>query len=178
MTLVACGAPLAARIPDLLVALMAAGWEPSVIGTPDSAAWLDAEAVSRLTGEPVRYDFRSPSQAKRTGEPTAVLVCPATFNTINKAAAGINDTYALGVLCEALGTGLPTVVVPMVNDKLSGHPAWPRSLDMLRTAGVTLLDIRSGRSGFEPVPSGTGGDAVAAFDPAWVVAALEPFASR
>src|SRR5688500_936304 len=109
LTLIACGAPLATRTPELLVAVMAAGWEPSVIGTPAAAAWLDSDAVAALTGEPVQYDFRAPNQAKRTGDPAAVLVCPATFNTINKAAAGINDTYALGVLCEALGTGIPTV---------------------------------------------------------------------
>jgi hypothetical protein len=30
----------------------------------------------------------------------AIAVAPATYNTINKWAAGISDTLALGILCE------------------------------------------------------------------------------
>lgn len=35
----------------------------------------------------------------------AIAVASATFNTINKWAAGISDTLALGILCEAYGFG-------------------------------------------------------------------------
>jgi len=38
-------------------------------------------------------------------------VAPATFNTVNKWAAGISDTLALGILCEAYGMGIPTAVL-------------------------------------------------------------------
>jgi phosphopantothenoylcysteine synthetase/decarboxylase len=33
----------------------------------------------------------------------AVAIAPATFNTINKWVAGISDTFALGLLNEAIG---------------------------------------------------------------------------
>jgi phosphopantothenoylcysteine synthetase/decarboxylase len=167
-----CGAPLTARTPDLVRELLAEGWKPTVIGTPAAAEWLDDDAVTRLVGEPPRFDYRSPSQPKRGGPPAAVVVCPATFNTINKAAAGINDTYALGVLCEAIGTSTPTVAVPMVNNKLWGHPAWAGSLGVLAEAGVVLLDVHSGSAGAAPVISGTGGEVTAGFDPRWVTRQL------
>jgi Flavoprotein len=35
--------------------------------------------------------------------PDAIIVAPATFNTINKWAVGISDTLALGLLTEAIG---------------------------------------------------------------------------
>jgi hypothetical protein len=128
VTLIVCGAPLAARVPDLIRGLMADEWQPVVVGTPGSVGWLDHDAVTRLVGEPPRFEFRAPWTPKRGGPPAAVVVCPATFNTVNKAAAGIADTYALGVLCEAISTRTLTVIVPTVSTKLSGHPAWPRSL--------------------------------------------------
>ncbi|WP_425413539.1 flavoprotein [Micromonospora rhizosphaerae] len=118
-----CGAPLASRAADIAAALVADTWDTTVVGTPASAPWLDVDAVVSVTNRPVRFDYREPSTPKTGPDPEAIVVCPATFNTINKAAAGASDTYALGVLCSALGTRLPTLVVPMINNKLWGHPA-------------------------------------------------------
>ncbi len=172
ITLIVCGAPLAARTPDLASALLEQGWKVSVVGTPAAEAWLDAEAITRLIGEPPRLHFRSPGQAKRAGSPAAVAVCPATFNTVNKAATGVNDNYAVGVLCEALGTGLPVLLVPMVNNKLWGHPVWAANLETMKGAGASLIDVVSGGTVPTPVPSGTGDRVVAGFDPRWLTAPL------
>src|SRR5262245_58695378 len=95
MTLVVGGAPLTARTPDLLGALVGEGWQPVVVATPSASAWLDVDAVTRLVGEPPQDSFRAPDQPKRGVPPAAVVLCPATFNTVNKAAAGAADTYAL-----------------------------------------------------------------------------------
>jgi hypothetical protein len=67
------------------------------------------------------------------------VVAPATFNTINKWAAGISDTLALGLLNEALGLGLPVVAVPFPNIALAQHPAFRRSIRELEGLGVRLL---------------------------------------
>lgn len=163
---------MTARTVDVAKALLADGWRPTVIATTAAEAWLDREAIERLLGEPPRVDFRSPEQPKRGGPPAAVVVCPATFNTVNRTAAGINDSYALGVLCEAIGSRVPTLLVPMVNNKLWGHPAWSRSLRELVDAGVELVDIHTGESGASPVVSGSGGDVVARFDPGWLATRL------
>ena len=126
---------------------------------------VDDDAVRDLTGAPPRVEFRDPDQPKQSGSTQAVVVCPATFNTVNKAAAGAADTYALAQLCSAMGEGLPLLVVPMVNNKLWGHPAWSRSPAILEGAGATMLDIHTGKVGAVAVQSGTSGDVVAAFDP-------------
>ena len=54
----------------------------------------------------------------------AVVVAPATFNTVNKWAAGITDTFAAGLLCELTGLGVPIVAVPLVKDALARHVAF------------------------------------------------------
>ncbi len=175
ITVIVCGAPLTARTPELLSHLIADGWRPTVISTPAALDWLDADAVERLTGKPPRTTFRAPTQAKADA-PSAVLVCPASFSTLNKAAAGMADTYALAQLCEALGGGLPTVIVPMVNDKLWRHPAWAASLSTLTSAGAVLVDVQTGRPSAGPVTSGTGDAVVAGFDPQWISTLLPPLA--
>jgi phosphopantothenoylcysteine synthetase/decarboxylase len=171
ISVIVCGAPLAARTGDVVAHLLEEGWQPSVIGTPVAMEWLDGVLIERLTGRPVRTTFRSPAQPKARPA-SAVVVCPATFNTLNKAAAGVADTYALAQLCEALGSKLPTVIVPMVNDKLWGHPAWIGSLSTLQVAGAVLVDVQTGDLGTKPIVSGTGDDVVARFEPQWISSAL------
>lgn len=101
-----------------------------------------------------------------------MVVAPITFNTVGKLANGIADTYAHSVLCEALGDGLLIVAVPMVNDRLWHHPAWAPNTRRLIEAGMSFLDVHTGRVGLVPVRSGTGGEVVDRFDPAWVTARL------
>jgi phosphopantothenoylcysteine synthetase/decarboxylase len=154
LTLVVCGAPLAARTAEVADALRER-WSVSVVVTDAAAQWC-AE----------RNDLDRP-------RPDAVVACPLTFNTANKVAAGIMDTSAAGALCDALGAGVPVVAVPMVNNRLWGHPVWASTLRTLAGAGVRFVDPQSGRVGDPaPVQSGTGLDVVAAFDAAWVVAAV------
>jgi phosphopantothenoylcysteine synthetase/decarboxylase len=66
-------------------------------------------------------------------------VAPATFNIINKWAAGIADTLALGLLTEAIGKGLPVMAFPFVNSAQAKHPAFEHSVAQLRAWGVRLL---------------------------------------
>jgi phosphopantothenoylcysteine synthetase/decarboxylase len=66
-------------------------------------------------------------------------VVPATFNTVNKWAAGISDTFALGVLNEAIGLKLPIIVAPYAKPSLAAHPAFRVSLEKLNGWGVNVL---------------------------------------
>lgn len=51
----------------------------------------------------------------------AVLVAPATLNTVDKFATGIADTWAVSTLIEQYGHGAHLVFAPNVNLAL-GHP--------------------------------------------------------
>lgn len=70
----------------------------------------------------------------------AVVAAPLTFNSINKWAAGISDSLALGVLNEMLGAAVPIVAAPCVKPLLRKHPAYRESVTRLTNAGVSILD--------------------------------------
>jgi phosphopantothenoylcysteine synthetase/decarboxylase len=170
LALVVCGAPLAARCHEVAARAVEAGWVVRVVATSSAMNWVDAAQVEKVTGCAVLTEYRRPGQTKRFPPPAQVIVCPATFNTVNKLAAGIMDNYVAGLLCEALASRTPLTIVPMVNNRLWPHPVWQHNLDMLAAAGVRFVDIQTGHAGRPAaVPSGTGGDVIAAFDPAWVL---------
>jgi Flavoprotein len=86
-----------------------------LIATPRAFQWLDVPGLSGRTGHPVRHNYKLPGEPDVLPEPDAIIVAPATFNTLNKWAAGIADTLALGLLCEATRRDLPVVVLPYLN---------------------------------------------------------------
>ena len=114
----------------------AAGWSRS-IATPSALAFLDpVPKVKAETGLPVRSQHRRPRRGQDPATADAIIVAPATFNTINKWANGISGTYALGILAEAPGLGIRTVVLPFVNSALAGRTAFKQNVNALRSEGV------------------------------------------
>jgi phosphopantothenoylcysteine synthetase/decarboxylase len=170
LTLVVCAAPLAQRAGDVVATLLTAGWDVSVVVTPAAVSWVDDEAVRRASGRLPESDYRRPDQPKRAPRPSAVVICPLTFNTMNKLAAGISDAYALGVLNEALAAGTRIVAVPVISERLWAHPALSPNMERLTAAGVTFLDPQTGQPVARPVRSGTGAQVADAFDCAWLIA--------
>jgi hypothetical protein len=143
---VVCAAGVAADVGTLIAAAHRRGWEVGVTATPPAAAdgFLDTAAVEELTGRPVRVGARRPGDPRPFPPPDAVIVAPATFNTLNKWAAGIADTLAVGTLCEAYGLGVPLAVLPCVADALAAHPAYQESVARLRAMGVRFGDPYTG----------------------------------
>lgn len=137
--LVASGAPAPEGIPELVSRCQAAGWDVLAFATPYGARFLDIAELQRLTGEPVRTDYRMPGEAKALPAADAVLACPLTFNSVNKFAHGHADNFALGLLCELTGYGVPVVVVPHCKPQLAIHHAFPASIATLRAMGVSVL---------------------------------------
>ncbi|MFF7360028.1 flavoprotein [Streptomyces sp. NPDC008125] len=136
--IVVCGSGIAGDVGRLIAAAQEAGWGVGVVATPQGLGFIDAEAVEVLTGYPIRSAWRSPGAPQPLPAPDAIAVVPATFNTINKWAAGISDTLALGILCESYGLGIPTAALPYVNSAQAAHPAYAESLQKLRAMGVLI----------------------------------------
>ncbi|WP_371667730.1 flavoprotein [Streptomyces sp. NBC_00289] len=145
---VVCAAGIAADVGHLITAARERGWEVGAFATPVAVAggFLDAAAVQELTGRPVRSAWRAPGDPRPFPPPDAVVVAPATFNTVNKWAAGLADTLAVATLCEAYGLGVPVAVLPCVSEALAAHPAYRDSLTRLRGMGVRFGDPYSGEA--------------------------------
>ncbi|MEU7229946.1 flavoprotein [Streptomyces chrestomyceticus] len=143
--LVACAAPPVRHVSVGICAAQAADWDVCLILTPAAYRWAvedaegEIEKLRELTGHPVRHSFKLPSQPDELPAPDAILVAPATFNTLNKWAAGTADTLALGLITEAIGLGKPIVALPSFNTAQARHPAFERNIKTLREAGVNVL---------------------------------------
>ncbi|MFE7566991.1 flavoprotein [Streptomyces sp. NPDC057539] len=139
---VVCASAIAGDVGKLITAARERRWDVGVIATPQGLGFLDTEAVETRTGYPIRSAWRRPGDPRPLPPPDAIAVAPATFNTINKWAAGISDTLALGILCEAYGLGIPTAVLPYMNAAMAAHPAYAASLARLREMGVLIGSYR------------------------------------
>lgn len=98
----------------------------------------DVGTVTELTGHLVRSTYRT-SESGTLPRAEAIVVAPATYNTINKWAAGIADNYVLAQLAELTGPGARIVVLPFVNRALAANPVFTRCIDHLRHAGVRVV---------------------------------------
>ncbi|WP_240136634.1 flavoprotein [Streptomyces sp. MUM 178J] len=157
--LIACAAPPARRLTTPIHTAKKAGWDVCLILTPSAYRWAaedptgNLDELRGLTGHPVRHSYKLPSEPDVLPPPDALLVAPLTSNTLNKWAAGISDTLALGLVTEGIGLGLPIVALPHWNKAQGAHPAVRRSVATLREAGVTVL-LGDGQTdgGFVPHP--------------------------
>ena len=136
---IACSAPPVLDLPRFLGLLHEHGWDPYVILTPTAATWVDVDQLAAISGHAVRVEPRRSDDPDPLPPAEAVIVAPLTFNSLNKWAAGISDTLALGLLNETLGLGLPITAALCIKEALRGHPVYARSVVTLSTAGVAVL---------------------------------------
>ncbi|CUU61250.1 Flavoprotein [Parafrankia irregularis] len=159
--LVVCAAGPAGQVGRLVHLAHTAGWQVQLLATTTAREhFLDIPALETLTGRPVRSTHRPPGEPARTPRADAVIVAPATYNTINKWAAGIADTYPLSVLAELTGLGVPIAVLPFINEAFAANAVFTRSVETLRAAGITVL---LGPGLFEPHPPRTGPDKITTY---------------
>jgi phosphopantothenoylcysteine synthetase/decarboxylase len=136
---IACGSPAARNVSVLVDLAQQQGWTVCVVASPDGRKFIDVPALAAQTGFPVRSHYKNPGDPDVLPEATAIVVAPATVNTIAKWAAAIADTLPLGMLVEAIGKGLPIVAMPFTNAAMAAHPGFGEAIARLRGWGVTVL---------------------------------------
>jgi len=154
-----CGGIAAYRALDVVRVATKSGHVVRVIQTPDSQRFVGALSFAALSGAPVltteweRDPARGafPDQAPPDHDPLshlelvrnadALLIAPATANTIAKLAAGIADNL---LTSAALAATCPLVVAPAMNHHMWEHPATRANIDLLRERGVVVVDPEVG----------------------------------
>lgn len=157
---IVCGAPPARDVGKLVDLAQAAGWDVCVITSPDGRRFVDVDALTAKTGHTVRSAYKDPAATDELPPADAMIVAPATCNTIAKWAAGISDTLPLGMVVEAVGKGLPVVAMPFSNRAQLSFPAVQDALKKLAAWGVAVL---VGDDVYRPHEPGTGNDFVHLF---------------
>ncbi len=133
------GSPAAADAPAFVQQAQDDGWRPCVITSPMGGRFVDTTELEKISGLPVRSDYKQPDEPDLFPPADVVVVAPATFNTVNKIAGGISDTLAVGLACEYIGYGKPVIIAPWPNRPLARHGAYHRSIDHLTADGVDLV---------------------------------------
>lgn len=139
--IITCASSSAPLIYALVEAAREAHWDVCAILTPSAVPFVDVPRLEQLTRYPVLSAYKHPDEPDILPRADAVIVFPATFNTLNKWALGINDTFALGILAEYTGLKMPVVAVPCLRTGggLDTHPAFLRSRRLLRKYGVHVI---------------------------------------
>ncbi|HEX7298223.1 MAG TPA: bifunctional phosphopantothenoylcysteine decarboxylase/phosphopantothenate--cysteine ligase CoaBC [Solirubrobacteraceae bacterium] len=160
-----------------------AGHAVRVIQTPTAQRFVGAASFAALSGAPVLTDeFERdpargafPDQRPPDHDPLshlelvrnadALLIAPASANTIAKLAGGLADNL---LTSAALAATCPVLVAPAMNNHMYEHPATQANLATLRERGVTVVDPGTGALGSKH-ESGIGRLA----EPAQLLAAVE-----
>jgi len=161
LCLVVCAAGPAPQAGTLIGLAHQQGWAVTIVATPMAMTMINPEELGELSGQPVRYDYRpSGTTGSRPSAADAIIVAPATYNFINKLAAGINDTYALNVVAEGIGRGTPVTVLPFVNTAHAARRPFQQAIASLRDEGVKVF---YGPDQWLPHPPGTGDAQLASY---------------
>ena len=89
--------------------------------------------VTKLTGKTEHVEMFD------KGIADALLIYPATANTISKIASGIDDTPVTSMATVALGAGIPIAIAPAMHNSMMNHPAVKENIARLESWGVSFI---------------------------------------
>ena len=95
--LIVCASPRAQRVSELVSRAQARGWTVWVIPTPQALKFIDRPVLEQKTGFPVCAEYEQPGAKDTLPPPDAMLVCPATFNTIEPAVSAGKSVHTTAV---------------------------------------------------------------------------------
>jgi phosphopantothenoylcysteine decarboxylase/phosphopantothenate--cysteine ligase len=155
--------------------LVQSGHSVRTVATPSALRFVGAATLEGLTGQRVLSDLFEPGAAlehiQLTRWADAVVVCPATANTLNRLAAGLADDL-IGALFLAHDREKPFLVAPAMNPAMWQHPATQDSVEKLGSWGVRFIAPGDGRTA-----CGESGEGRLA-EPPQIVAAIEASLAR
>jgi phosphopantothenoylcysteine decarboxylase / phosphopantothenate---cysteine ligase len=160
---------------DAISRLVQRGHKVRTVATESALRFVGPATLESLTGERVLSDLFQPRAAlehiQLTRWADAVVVCPATANTLNRFAAGIGDDLA-GALFLAHDWTKPFLVAPAMNPAMWRHPATAESVAKLGRWGVRFIPVGEGRTACGEVGDGR------LAEPADIVLAVEAALAR
>lgn len=89
--------------------------------------------VTELTGKAEHVEMFD------KGVADALLIYPATANTISKIATGVDDTPVTSMATVALGAGIPIAIAPAMHNSMMNHPAVKENIEKLKSWGVSFI---------------------------------------
>lgn len=138
-----CGGIAAYKSAVLTRLLVKAGAEVKIIMTPSAHQFITALTLSSLSKNPVLTSF----EKEKTGEwnnhvelglwADAMIIAPATANTIAKIAHGICDNL---LLATYLSARCPVWLAPAMDLDMLQHPSTQSNFEKIRSFGNIVID--------------------------------------
>lgn len=133
---------------DVVSRLVERGHRVRCVATPSALKFIGTVTLEGLAGSPVLSDTFAAGSALEhihlTRWADAVLVCPATANTLNRLAAGLADDLP-GALFLAHDRSKPWLMAPAMNPAMWTHPSTVASVQKLQDWGVRFIAPAEGR---------------------------------
>lgn len=133
---------------DVASKLVQAGASVDVVMTASAMEFITPLTFRSLTGRPVVTDFFDPDSTEAVQHITlaqrthAVLIAPATANTIAKLAHGIADD---ALSCIVLATQAPVLIAPAMNNNMWENAITQENVSRLKERGFTFIGPEYGR---------------------------------
>jgi phosphopantothenoylcysteine decarboxylase/phosphopantothenate--cysteine ligase len=141
------GSIAAYKAASLIRMLVKEGSEVRVIMTPLSREFITPLTLATLSKNPVLIDFFDPASGNWNSHvdlgiwADALVVAPASANTMAKMAAGVADNL---LLTTYLSARCPVFIAPAMDLDMLGHPATKKNIEILRTYGNIILEPATG----------------------------------
>ncbi len=141
------GSIAAYKAAYLIRLLVKKGAEVQVVMTPSAKEFITPVTMSALTGKPVISEFFGANDGTWHSHvdlglwADAMIVAPASANTLGKMANGIADNML--VTCY-LSCKAPVFIAPAMDLDMFAHPSTQRNLDLLRSYGNHIIEPAEG----------------------------------
>ena len=138
------GSVAAVRSSEIARLLMRYGVEVFPVMSPEACRVIHPNLMEWATGNPAVTSLGGGIEhvalaGNVAGRVDAVLIAPATANTVGKIAHGIDDTPVTTLATTAIGQGIPMLVVPAMHEPMYHHPAVKRNIETLKDDGIHIL---------------------------------------
>jgi phosphopantothenoylcysteine decarboxylase/phosphopantothenate--cysteine ligase len=153
VTVGVCGGVAAYKSAELVRALQKQAFDVQVVMTEAAQRFIQPLTFASLTGKKVLTNLWTEPESGTADLVSAIehidaaittdalVVAPATANTLAKFAHGIADDFLSTMY---LATTVPVIVAPAMNVNMWQHPATQANIALLESRGVTIVSPASG----------------------------------
>ena len=140
-----CGGIAAYKCPELCRLLIKQGADVYSVVTPSAAQLVSPTTLQALTGHAVGCEVFNHGDEighiELCADADALVIAPATANTIAKLAHGMADNM---LTAAALAAPCPIIIAPAMNSRMYRHPATQANLELLQQRGVFIIPPAEG----------------------------------
>ncbi|WP_417913026.1 bifunctional phosphopantothenoylcysteine decarboxylase/phosphopantothenate--cysteine ligase CoaBC [Candidatus Electronema sp. TJ] len=139
-----CGSIAAFKAAGWVSSLAQEGAQVHVVMTAAATRFVTPLTFSALSGNPAHSELFAAGMEHiaLSAAADAVLIAPATAQTIARLAHGLADDL---LAASVLACAAPVLICPAMNCRMLAHPATQRNLAVLREYGCRIVEPDSGR---------------------------------